>query len=162
MQSEEKDYRAPSKKMTNGQPRVDFASAWRHHLGPIVGDFPIDLTGRPEVSRLQAHMLGARLCAGTRNKVTGKLKKAMRCAVAWAVIPKHNLPLEDMKKEKIKKKKKPIYTPDEVRLILDTAKDMGDEHELCILLLAHACLRIGELNALQWRDLDLIQGTATI
>lgn len=141
--------------------RVDFDSTWRHHL-VLLGDLPLDLIGRAEVSRLQAHMLEAGLCANTRNKITGKLKKVMRCAVAWGVIPKHNLPLEDMKKEKIKKKKKPIYTPDEVRLIHETAKDMGDEHELCVLLLAHACLRIGELNALQWEDLNLVAGTATI
>lgn len=142
--------------------RVDFDSAWRHHLGPILGDFPLDLIGKAEISKLQAHMLQLELCANTRNKIAGKIKKAIRCAVSWGVIPKNPLPLEDMKKEKIKKKKKPIYTPDEMLALHETAKDMGEEHELCFLLLAHACLRIGELNALQWEDLDLVAGTATI
>ncbi len=89
----------------------------------------------------------------TIRQIQAKLNKALRWAMSKGLTPEVVLPkLESEKTERSKKKAKALYSRDDLKRLLAAAKSVEDE--ALVMLAWHGALRIGEIPALQWADID--------
>lgn len=77
----------------------------------------------------------------------------------FAYVKKDKKTIEQLEEEEV-----PNYLEkEELALFLETAKQHGLEHDyLAFLILAYTGIRVGELVALKWRDIDFINQTISI
>lgn len=114
-----------------------YITIWHRHLRPQLGDTPLD----------------KQLDPATIRQIQAKLNKALRWAMSKGLTPEVVLPkLESEKTEKAKKKAKALYSRDDLKRLLAAAKSVEDE--ALVLLAWHGALRIGEIPALKWADID--------
>lgn len=135
--------------------QADTNNAWRLHISLELGDVPLDKIDAARIYEFQAQLQGKPELkkASTRNKIIQKLKACLRYAVKRKVLPfDHDFETED---EEAKKIPKMVYSSAEIERMTPAASAIGTEHEVYILLLTNACVRIGELNALHWSDLNM-------
>lgn len=78
----------------------------------------------------------------------------------YAVVPKTQKSVEDLEREK----EIPKYMEkEELALFLETAKEHGlDQDYVIFLTLAYTGMRVGELCALKWKDIDFEEQTISI
>ncbi len=78
----------------------------------------------------------------------------------YAVVPKTKKTIEELEKEEEQIK---YLEKEELAIFLRTAKEKGLEKDYIIFLtLAHTGMRVGELCALKWRDIDFDNHTLSI
>ncbi|MEZ4383032.1 MAG: site-specific integrase [Nannocystaceae bacterium] len=98
---------------------------------------------------------------GARNQVLCKLRAILNTAASWHVIADEHVP--KIRTEKTPAKPEPIVlTEEEASRLLSAAEAMGSEQAAIVLLLLHGGLRISEVAALRWEDVDLDGGLMTI
>ena len=135
--------------------QADTNTAWRLHISLELGDVPLDKIDAARIYEFQVQLQAKPELrkASTRNKIIQKLKACLRYAVKRKVLPfDHDFETEDEEEKKIPKM---VYSSAEIERMTPAAGAIGTEHEVYILLLSNACLRIGELNALHWADLNM-------
>ncbi|KAA0560874.1 site-specific integrase [Bacillus sp. CH30_1T] len=77
----------------------------------------------------------------------------------FAYVKKDKKTIEQLEEEEIPK----YLEKEELALFLETAKNSGLEHDyLVFLLLAYTGIRVGELVALKWKDVDFINHNISI
>lgn len=77
----------------------------------------------------------------------------------FAYVKKDKKTIEQLEEEEIPK----YLEKEELALFLKTAKDYGLEHDsLMFLILAYTGIRVGELVALKWKDIDFFNHTISI
>ena len=86
------------------------------------------------------------------------LRTALRQAVGWGMLPSN--PTAGLRTPKVPRTEKRVLTREELERLLDAARHY--KHHLVIRLLGLTGLRLGEVLALRWRDVDLAHGTATV
>jgi integrase len=140
----------------------DLATVWRLHIGPELGDIRVGDIDTSRVLAFRELLKGKKEIkkASTRNKIIRHLKTALRFAADRKIVLHADLPR--VKEEKVPKVKKPVYREEDIDAMLDAGKAIDTEHEVYIYLLVDGALRIGELNALHWADIDLRNGTMEI
>lgn len=77
----------------------------------------------------------------------------------FAYVKKDKKTIEQLEEEEV-----PAYLEkEELALLLETAKQNGLEHDyLVFLILAYTGMRVGELVALKWKDVDFLNHTISI
>jgi integrase len=125
------------------------------HIGPVR---LCKLSGR-DVTKLYRRLLSQDgLSASTVGHTHVILKQALRDAVRDKYIRTN--PLDDVTPPKQERREKSVLTADDVRKLLDAVK--GDRFE-CVYVLGATCgLRIGEILALRFDDLNLERGTIRV
>ncbi len=90
------------------------------------------------------------------RQIHALLNQAMHDAVTARYIRTN--PLDGIKPPKVRSNGKDVLTAEQVSTLLDTVR--GDRYE-CAYVLGVLCgLRIGEVLALRWEDVDLDRGHA--
>jgi len=115
------------------------------------------LSGR-DVTKLYRRLLSDGLSASTVGHTHVILKQALRDAVRDKYIRTN--PLDDVTPPKQQRREKDVLTPDQVNHLLETVR--GDRFEGIYVLGATCGLRIGEILALRFDDLDLERGTIRV
>jgi integrase len=134
-----------------------YRSIWRNHLEPILGATPMDLIDRAALAKLRKALGG--VAPSSRNMMLSKLRAILEMAETWQVLSEDQVP--KIKAEKVLQQEVPIvYTDEQIAAMLTAARaDLGseDRRELAaiILLATHAALRVSEICALRWSDVDL-------
>lgn len=138
--------------------RRGYNSIWTNYLRPALGNLPLDMIDRPSMAKLRESL--ARLKKITsRNQVLYKLKTILETAETWDVI--EEAPTIKLYKEP--KKPDPIvYTEQEADRLLAAALADTSENAAIILLLLHCSLRVSEVCALRWSDIDFRRKLVTI
>ncbi|WP_027410337.1 site-specific integrase [Anoxybacteroides tepidamans] len=77
----------------------------------------------------------------------------------YAFIPKDKKTVEDIENTKIQEQ---YLEKHELKLFLDKAKEMDEETYTMLFVLAWTGLRVGELVALKWKDIDFEEKTINI
>lgn len=77
----------------------------------------------------------------------------------FARIPKDRTTVEEIENTEVKEL---FLEKDELKLFLEKAKEMKQETYAILLVLSWTGLRVGELVALRWSDIDFIQKTMSI
>ena len=140
--------------------RRGYDSIYRNYLRPVLGEVPLGAIGRRELALLRER-LSRMKSPGARNQVLCKLRAILNTAARWHVIADEHIP-------KIRTEKTPpqpdliVLTEEEASRLLSAAEAMGNEETVITLLLLHGGLRISEVAALRWMDIDLEGGLMTI
>ncbi len=135
-----------------------YMSIWANYLRPTLGDLPLDMIDRPSLARLKERL--ERLPSlSSRNQVLYKLKTIFTTAQDAYVI--EDVPMIKVYKEP--KKPDPIvYTEEEADRLIDAALADERDNAAIILLLMHCSLRVSEVCALRWSDVDFRRKLVTI
>jgi integrase len=124
-------------------------TAYRIHLGPLLGKKSIDAIGVADIAALKGAL--SHLRPKTVNNVLSVLSRCLRCAVEWELLvrrPKVGL-LAAAATESA------FYEVDEYRRLVEAARRTSSGHLVLVLLAGSAGLRRGEIRALKWTDLDM-------
>ena len=140
--------------------RRGYESCFANYLGPVLGAHRLDHIDRTALAALKqaiGHLPGV----GSRNQVLYKLRKIFERAVAWYILRAEDVPTIMVDKE-AKKPEPIVYTDAQAERLVAAALELGDEACALVLLLLHGGLRVSEVAALRWSDVDLAAGLMTI
>ncbi|HEY0133383.1 MAG TPA: site-specific integrase [Nannocystis sp.] len=134
--------------------RADTGNCWALHIRPVLADQRIDQIDLKKIHELRDSMKGGALKkASSRNKVLQKLIATLRYAADCGIISRDAVPSR-VRMEQLPKTSKAVFGAEDLDRMITAGKMKSIEHEVFALLLVHGCLRIGELNALHWSDID--------
>ncbi|MHB0976162.1 MAG: tyrosine-type recombinase/integrase [Candidatus Aquicultorales bacterium] len=127
------------------------------HLVPFFGKRKLDSITADSVQRYIAEKLEAGLNAKTiRNHLT-LLKSIFKQAVIWGYLKRN--PAEYIKAPRAAHREMDFLTPDEIRVFL---ANVDAEHRAFFTTAVLTGMRLGELCALQWGDIDWHSGTIRV
>ncbi|MCA9720566.1 MAG: site-specific integrase [Myxococcales bacterium] len=134
--------------------RAGWDEILRLYLLPQLGRLRLDEIGAVEVQQLKQ----LPLAASTINTVLAKLKALLRKAVEWGVIET----LPPVKPLPSRARVPEFYDFDAYARLIDVAAAAPPWTLVVILLGGDAGLRVGEMLALRWRDIDLERRSLTV
>jgi integrase len=139
----------------------DYEWALGYHLLPFFKDHLLPAITAAEVDRYKAAKVReGKLAPAQINKTLKRLSQVLDLAVDYGHIPSN--PAASRGGRRRVKEPAPRRTwvePEQLMALLDAAPK---RHRVVLATLAGAGLRVGELCALDWRDLDLPTGTLTV
>ena len=122
----------------------------RVHLVPSLGRRRLDAITNEKVQRLKSR-LGNKAPKTVKNFLT-VLSVLLKTAVEWGVIEVMPRTIRLLKVPKVERS---FYDFDEYALLTKAAAAMDARAHVIVLLGGDAGLRVGEMMALEWRDVDL-------
>lgn len=125
---------------------------------PSLGDLPIGRVDTVVVQRWVNDLGKSGLSPATVRKAYQTLARIMRDAVVAKRVP-FSPCMPEIRLPKVERHEARFLTPDEVKRLVDA---IGPEWESFVWIGATCGLRIGEILALQWRDVDLLHSTITV
>ncbi len=138
--------------------RRGYNSAWMNYIRPALGHLPLDMIDRTSMAKLREGL--ARLKKVTsRNQILYKLRTILETAQEWDVLeeaPKIKIYKEPKKADPI------VYTEEQADRLLAAALADTQENAAILLLLLHCSLRVSEVCALRWSDVDFRRKLVTI
>ena len=123
---------------------------FRLHLTPLLGQKRLDAITNEEAQRLKG-ALGAK-APKTVNNVLTVLSIMLKAAVEWNVIERVPCTIRLLK---VPKPSAVFHDFDTYEQLVETARTTDPQTHLIILLGGEAGLRLGEMIALEWVDVDL-------
>jgi integrase len=148
---------------------VDYEWQLTHHLLPFFAGYRLAQIGVEDVDRYRrAKVAEGRLSAASINKTITRLAQIMEQAVEYGLVERN--PARG-KRRQLKTATPPRLhlEPEQVAALLDAAGELDAEDRLrngsrraLLATLAYAGLRVGELTALRWRDVDLAGGAIRV
>jgi integrase len=137
--------------------RISKESMFKHHLLPAFGKRALDEIGTRDIERFKAQKLAEKLQPKSVNNLVTCLGKILRYAAETEVIDK----LPRMRFVKVLEQPFDFLDADEYARLMAAAKDEPETYP-AVLLGGDAGLRVGEIRALQWDDLDLVAGRIVV
>lgn len=131
-------------------------SILRVHLIPVFGEMPLEAIDERAIERFKRTQLDSGLSPKTANNHLNVLSGCLRRAVAWKLLER----LPTFKRLRAASRKLDFLSPEESAALLRT--HLGSPWNLMALVALRTGLRLGELCALDWTDVDLDQRIVTI
>jgi integrase len=123
----------------------------RLYLIPAIGRLPLAKLGPAHLQRLYAARLEAGLSGTSVQLLHGVIHRALEQAMRWGLVPRNVAHLVTAPRRSTPEMR--TLSPEEAGALLDAAS--GDRLEAFYVLAVTCGLRLGELQALQWRNVDL-------
>ncbi len=128
------------------------------HLLPLCGDVPLSEIGMPHAADLMSRLTDR--SPKTVNNALSVLHRILAVAAQRKVIASAPAERWCLHYEAAERS---FWEPEELDKLIETARRSPDPRELLVLLLgARAGLRLGEMKALSWTDVDLRRGFLTV
>lgn len=139
----------------------DYEWALSHHLLPYFKDHLLPAITVAEVDRYkQAKIRQGKLAPQQINKTLKRLSQILDLAVDYGHLPSNPAASKGGRRRvKEAPPSRSWVSPEQLMALLAAAPE---RHRAVLATLAGAGLRVGELCALDWRDLDLATGTLTV
>ncbi len=136
-------------------------STVRLHIIPTLGQLRLDEVFVQHIEQLYASLLSNKgLSPATVRKVHVALGQAFSMAVRYGILARS--PITEVRVPAVKPRRKDTFDAQEVRLILDTSSAINPRTYARFLLALRLGMRQGECLALNWNDLDLVDGLVRI
>lgn len=129
-----------------------------HHISPLLGGIPLDDLRTVDVDRLVRDRTRAGLSGATVRRILTTLGMAIKTAVDDGTIDRNVV--AQVKRPKAPRHEITALTPERAKRILEAIA--GDPNAALYELLLGSGMRAGEAIALDWRDVDLDNGTVFI
>ncbi len=145
----------PERNAKKRQPRND-QSVWSKHLKNVFADTPLKTLVDPvHVRRFQTKIVSEANKPATARNVMALLKAMLNHAADLGYLP--NVPR--VKRVKVERKGFNVLKSDaEIDAFLKAAKKQDFEHYALYAVACYTGMRLGEIIALRWRDVDLDAG----
>ncbi len=139
----------------------DYEWALSYHLLPFFKDHRLPEITVAEVDRYKAAKVRqGKLAPAQINKTLKRLSQILDLAVDYGHLPSNPAASRGGRRRvKEPAPRRTVVEPEQLMALLDAAPK---RHRAVLATLAGAGLRVGELCALDWRDLDLATGTLTV
>jgi integrase/predicted DNA-binding transcriptional regulator AlpA len=131
---------------------------FRNHYRPLLGALPLAAIDEDRIMTFRAKLRETQSVV-TTNGILGRLAKMLRVAKRMRLIDV--VPEVEMLRAG-RARPKPVYSDDQIAELCDAAAALSDEHLLIVLLALDAGLRVSEVCALEWGDVDLKGGSMLI
>jgi integrase len=128
-------------------------SIYRSHFSEHLAKLRLDQITDEEVQRLKVKLKDR--SAKTVNNVLVALSTALKVAVDWRALDR--LPCR-IRLLKVPRKPASFYEPEVYEKVVAAAEASGATAHLAVLLGGDAGLRLGEILALEWGDIDFARG----
>jgi integrase len=141
---------------TNNKPATVYLKEWvfRPHLEPFFGSMKLDAIGPADVEEFKAAKVAEGQSRKSINNLLGTLRKLLNLALEWDVITK----VPKVQGFKVKNS----FITDDMFLTFDEVDRFllaaAPEWKVYTKTGVKTGLRVGELLALKWEDLDLVAG----
>lgn len=139
---------------------IKYDTIYRKHLAEIIGpyQFSTDKTQKLQ-EKIFDHLL--------REEMSESLQKSVICVINQIFIfvnekYSFNIPLLEASSAKAKKKAVKTFSRSEQAKLFDYIYKRRDKYMVAVLLCLYTGLRLGELCALQWKDIDFEGMTLTV
>jgi len=145
--------------MTNNKPSEQGQKKcmMNKHLIPFFGKLPLDKITALQIEEFKSKKQTTGLSNKSINNILGILGKCLKTAQEWEIIDK----TPKIKPLKVAPKD-PVYLNEEdYNKLLEASKDKGVFYEMLLFTLRTG-VRIGELLALEWSDIDFNEKLVTI
>ena len=130
----------------------------RLHIKPTLGSTKLDKLNAIQLERLYAQKLDAGLSARRVRYIHVTIRKALKDAVRLQLLSR-NIADAAIPPRPVKSEIHPL-SQDQMRTLLDAAR--GDKLEALYVLAITTGMRQGELLGLQWKEIDLEEGTLRV
>jgi integrase len=127
------------------------------HLKPYFGRFMLDKISSLQIEEFKAKKQAIGLSNKSINNLLGILGKCLRTAQEWEIIDK----IPKMKPLKVAPKDPVYLNENDYNKLLEQAKNLGLFYEMLLFTLRTG-VRIGELLALEWPDINFNDRIVTI
>lgn len=129
------------------------------HLTPKLGEFEIEILSASVLQRFVAGM-AVSLSPSTVNVIVSVLKKSLKQAVIYGAAERQYS--DGIIRPKLEEKRMECFTKEEQKEIEEYILRSNRQKLLGILLCLYSGLRIGELMALTWDNVDLTEGLLSV
>jgi len=147
------NYVRPSKKERTYQ---KYLKQVNNHIQPILGGYSLDELSAQVLQKFTVLLTDSGLAANTVKGIVSVLKLSVKCAVMSGIT---NVQCTDaIVCPKSKEKTIACFSRDEQRIIEEHITKGGKDKMFGIVLCLYTGLRIGELLALTWQDVDFGKG----
>jgi len=145
---------------TNNKPseQNNKAGTLKVHLLPFFGKMQLTKIGNLTIEEYKAKKQAQGLCNKSINNHIGVLGKCLRCAVDWEILDK----VPKIKPLKVPPQTFKFLNEDEYTKLLQSTKETNVELYEMVLFALRTGVRIGELIAVDWTDVDFINKVITI
>jgi integrase len=147
--------------------RRGYEGLLRHQVIPYIGDIPVSKLRPLHVQQLYARLREEGRADGkgglaprTLLHVHRVLSEALGQAVRWQIMARNVC--QAVEAPQPRRPEMRALPPEEVRRLLELAKAADNTYSDAVILALHTGLRLGELLALQWEDVDLERGTVSV
>lgn len=125
----------------------------RIHVAPHIGNIPLSKLKSQHLRELYTRLQQGEKPLSNRyvGQIHTMLHDALETAVRWELIPRN--PADAVKAPRPENKQMKFWTMDEVRRFLEAAE--GDRFYIAFLLAITTGMRLGEILALKWSDIDI-------
>ena len=131
----------------------------RRHLTPKLGEYEMEMLSASVLQRFVAGMI-ASLSPNTVNVVISVLKKSLKQAVVYGVAERQYS--DGIIRPKLEEKRVECFTKEEQKKIEEYILQSKKQKLIGILLCLYSGLRIGELMALTWENIDFTEGLLSV
>ena len=137
---------------------------WRHeevvrlHLKPTIGGVKLDKLNALQVQTMYSEKLNAGLSPRSVEIIHAALHKALKQAVRWSLVPRNVA--EAVTPPRPPKREITPLTHQQLRALLEAGRN--DKLYALWVLACTTGMRDGELLAVKWRDIDLVEGTLQV
>lgn len=146
--------------ITNNKPseQLNKKTAIKNHLKPFFGKMDLDKISALNIEEFKALKQAEGKCNKSINNYLGMLSKCLNCAEEWGVIK--NAPRT--KHLKVPPQKFRFLTEEEYNKLLEEAQKINREFYEMVLFTLRTGVRVGELMAIRWEDIDFDRQNVTI
>lgn len=130
----------------------------RLHVVPFIGQHRLARLTPQQVQKLYGDRLTAGLSPASVRKVHAVLHRALEQAVRWNLVLRNVADL--VMPPRIQRREMRTLAPTQARALLDAAA--GDRLEALYVLALTTGMRLGELLAIRWEDIDLESGSLQV
>ena len=128
------------------------------HLVPALGGYRLDAIDAAALASLQAALLGKNLTAKTSNNIRTVMRGVLKHARELGYIAA----VPEIRLARVRPPEMLRYSDQEYARLLDAAAGLNARIHLAILLAGEAGLRLGEILALRWSDVNFARGTLIV